>query len=958
MRALRAALAALAVLMALLLAAAWFGPAMLDWGRYRVAIAALASTALGRPVRIDGDVTLRLLPEPTLTASRISVQALADAGALSARELRLRVALGPLLAGRVDARELVLDQPDLRLAWPLAAPPASDPLSGRPRWLLHAAARIEDGRLAIGGLTMTGVTASFATDPDTGALQASGEATVFDLPWRFTVGLGRPGADGVMTLQATMDGRGAARDTGGRFSGQLAADGSLAGQISGRGPDLSRVLPAPAVPWRADGRLTVSGGLAAADELALQIAGSPAHGAVALRLAPMPRLDLALAASRLDLDAWLPVLLHGSSSGLATGIDLSAEAATLGGGTLRALRGAFDLGPGGVVVRDAAAILPGEASLQLSGAMPDAAADGRPAAAPPPPFQGRAVLTLPDLRGTLRWLGAGNPGLPAGVLRTGALSAAVTLTRQSATLTDVAGNVDGTGFAGQFRIGFGEHPSLAAALRLERVELESWLSGSTPGLADLTRLAAGPEAQLHLQVAQASWQGVRADDVTLDAATAGGMLTVRRLAGTVEGLHVGMSAAVTDAGRIGDARLDLRADQSDALARLLRHVAGEGVAVPARLFRGPVRILAQASGPPQELGGHAQIDLGDAEAIVDPRIDLTTGAWSAAASLRHPGAPRLLDQLGLAHAASWLGEGSLSLTSQWSGGSGGIAVDRFDLTAGGMRAGGHLRLEQGTGAPRLTGRLIADTLPLPLPGDGPLPFHLLRGWRADVQVEAAQVLGDGVALLTQASAECSLEDGGLRVRHVSARLGPGTLAAEFGINAAAEPPGVAARGQVTGATAGAGLLDGPIDLRGGRLDAKFDLQARGYGVAALLSTLAGSTTLAATDGRLLGFDAAAAAAPLASLSAVRAALAGGSTAFTRLDLSASLAEGVLTLGSGSLTLPDAKAGVSGSVDLTAPSIDLLATVQPTLQGGAPVRLRLIGPLTNPAHVADLSARSP
>ncbi len=63
--------------------------------------------------------------------------------------------------------------------------------------------------------------------------------------------------------------------------------------MSGRGPNLSQLLPAPAVPWRAEGRLTAGGGLAVADDLDLDIGGVPARGAVALRLLPVVRLDAA-----------------------------------------------------------------------------------------------------------------------------------------------------------------------------------------------------------------------------------------------------------------------------------------------------------------------------------------------------------------------------------------------------------------------------------------------------------------------------------------------------------------------------------------------------------------------------------------------------------------------------------------------------------------------------------------
>ena len=219
----------------------------------------------------------------------------------------------------------------------------------------------------------------------------------------------------------TLDGHGPVQGTGGTLAGQIAPDGTLVGRVTGWGSNLSQLLPAPAVAFRAEGRLTVGGGLAAADDLVLQIAGSPARGAVALRFTPKPRLDLALAAGRLDLDAWLPVLVRPSATELPTGIDLSAEAATLFGGTVRGVRAAVDLSPGGTVLREARAMLPGDAALQLSGRI--LAAEGaatrarasratprwrrRPCAPPSPGRRRRASPRLPPCRtgccATPRW---------------------------------------------------------------------------------------------------------------------------------------------------------------------------------------------------------------------------------------------------------------------------------------------------------------------------------------------------------------------------------------------------------------------------------------------------------------------------------------------------------------------------------------------------------------------------
>jgi uncharacterized protein involved in outer membrane biogenesis len=95
-RAARFVLGGLAGLLILILGAAWLLPSVLDWNRYRTSFEALASSALGQPVAIEGPITLTLLPHPVLTASRVSVGAtseLRDGSYIAVDSLRLRVAL-------------------------------------------------------------------------------------------------------------------------------------------------------------------------------------------------------------------------------------------------------------------------------------------------------------------------------------------------------------------------------------------------------------------------------------------------------------------------------------------------------------------------------------------------------------------------------------------------------------------------------------------------------------------------------------------------------------------------------------------------------------------------------------------------------------------------------------------------------------------------------------------------
>ena len=252
-----------------------------------------------------------------------------------------------------------------------------------------------------------------------------------------------------------MDGQGPVSGAGATFSGQFAAEGSLAGRIAARGPDLSQFMPAPAAPFRVAGGVTAAQGLVAANDLDLELDGSPARASAAFRLAPAERFDLSVAASRLDLEGWLDALPSGTDLGLPVGIDLSAQSAQLAGGTLRRLRAALEFAPSGVALQSLAAVLPGEALLSLSGTAARADGDGWR-------FNGEGRLDASSLRTTLGWLqGAGLPllaGLPSGVLRSATLTAKVMARSGEIGLGGVRGRIDGSEVSGAIALRTGAVP--------------------------------------------------------------------------------------------------------------------------------------------------------------------------------------------------------------------------------------------------------------------------------------------------------------------------------------------------------------------------------------------------------------------------------------------------------------------------------------------------------------------
>src|ERR1700704_269184 len=129
-------LIAIAVLIGLALVAIVVVPHFVDWNRYlKASITAAAKDATGRPLPIEGDIGLTILPSPTFSAAKVHFAngpggSAADMATLDS--LDLRVALFPLLSGVVKVESVTLVGPKIILEtlkdgtpnWQFVPPPA------------------------------------------------------------------------------------------------------------------------------------------------------------------------------------------------------------------------------------------------------------------------------------------------------------------------------------------------------------------------------------------------------------------------------------------------------------------------------------------------------------------------------------------------------------------------------------------------------------------------------------------------------------------------------------------------------------------------------------------------------------------------------------------------------------------------------------------------------------------
>ena len=111
----------LAIALILALVTAIVAPLVVDWNRYREPIEAEASRLTGMTVRINGSIDGRLVPTPMITLHDVVAGAPRTTDApdaqplLRAGEIKLELALGALLRGKIEATDAHVIEPEVHV---------------------------------------------------------------------------------------------------------------------------------------------------------------------------------------------------------------------------------------------------------------------------------------------------------------------------------------------------------------------------------------------------------------------------------------------------------------------------------------------------------------------------------------------------------------------------------------------------------------------------------------------------------------------------------------------------------------------------------------------------------------------------------------------------------------------------------------------------------------------------
>ncbi|MCA3435291.1 MAG: AsmA family protein [Roseomonas sp.] len=921
------------------LAAVWVGPRLISWEDQRDRLAALAEERLGRPVALQGPLRVVLLPQPVIEADEVHLGG--DQGGLGvkARTLRLKLGLLPLVLGRLEPRDLVLVGADIRLPWPLPAAGALRP----PPWLSDFAARIEASRVTLGEVALENVAARLVAPGPLDAVRLEGSFVRAGAEARFQAVLGRPGYDGIGTLELRLNGQGASLVT----RGALLAEGGYEGRLEASGAYLSAFLPAPALPFRITGRIRASEDRIVTPDLAVEFDGGTGRTAAEIQLAPEAKMDLAVSMNRLDLDPWIAAMRAARDWPFPIVLDVSAEAVRWQGHELRRFKAGIARDGARMTLTDIAAVLPGKAELEARGAtlgerLELAFSIGGPSLRDSLAAFGLAVAA-PDPTRLRRFEGRGRLVLEPNLVEAPEFSVLL----------------DGGRYAGAGALRLGARPALGLGLSIDALALDGLLAESLTWQAANEALQ-GFDANLRLTAGRLEWQGQALDGVALDATLDAGRLAVQRLSARQGQASLAVSGGVTlgAAPSFADLVLEIAAPTANALPPAILG----GFPLPAGLAALPATLRLRGNGAAEALTLGAEIALEDARLDANAVLDLPRARGEGSLTFRHPSAARLYAQVFGREEPGWMGEGSASLIARMVGEGSVFTLPLFTLVAAETRAAGEARLDLTGARPRLTLRLAAENLALPGPDltdQEPLPLAVLAGLDGSFALSAARIAVLGLPPVDNAQAELTLDNGRLGLGAFRAGFAGGVMEGKGLLDFAAEPPRLEGSFEITSATLAHPIFDLPLDLAAGRVEAAGRLAASGHAPAALLSSLQGSGRFLLADGVVAGlalrdaYAAAGLADPLMAEAALRRALIGGATAVERLEGGWQVSAGRLSVQEMRLAAEGGvSARVTGSVDLPRATLDIGFALRPPAAEAPEIGLRFSGPAAAPQRLPD------
>ncbi|MBY0225765.1 MAG: AsmA family protein [Hyphomicrobium sp.] len=547
--------------------AALFGlPYVIDWNGFRGVFEEEASRMLGREVRVQGNVSLRLLPSPYVHAEKLRI-----GGAIGEETGRplfradgftMWLSVPPLLKGIVEARDAQIVKPVLELAIDAQGRSTLASLKvapGRfsfvPQDITFRSVAITDGSLGLSGpngvelARIDGINGEVSADTAEGPFRYRGTALWHgekrevrfntaprdpngDL--RFKTNITVPATTNSYTLEGTARDLADAVTIEGNLAARISTAGFAVSPVAEAGAQSTQPIVTPAKPsafFDVTAKVASEAGRVKLDDIAISLeqgGGLPQliSGRSSITWTDQMKVDLELSSKWLDLDQLtasesaasgaIPLelahtlfdrLVDQLPASAGTDIAIAVDQVSLGKQSVSGLELKASRNGGPLELKDVRASLPGGTNLALDGVL-DGAQGARS-------FTGTMALSGQSLTRFATWGFGDNPFSRSRSDGPFAIAGNLKLDDKAIELTDASAEVSGTPVIGEVRLGLTEPRRLAVALEGEKIDLEDLWPGN-PGLRGLRRLLTGDGNAAERDAEAKSGDGLFGSDVSFD----------------------------------------------------------------------------------------------------------------------------------------------------------------------------------------------------------------------------------------------------------------------------------------------------------------------------------------------------------------------------------------------------------------------------------------------------------
>ena len=614
----------LAIVVVVLLGTLLVVPGFMDWNQYKSQIEEQASRLTGRTVRIAGDVSLSILPSPSLTAGDVSVSNI-DGGIaaemLTLKALDVKVAFFPLIRGNIKVKKFILVEPvlalellaDGRANWDFSDPDApaeeqaTTDLSLEKFQISNGTVSYEDvaaGRKEL----LRNINADLSISSLQGPMSLDGKAKYKDLPLAVTVEMGkmRDGRKVPLTVEASYLGGKVA----GKFIGGALLDsenGELDGKLNLTAKDLSDLVDVttalgrsgepevPAVqsvnykkPFEMETGLKATPSSLVLSDLDLTLGETRGQASLKATLGERVSFDGTLALNSIELEPFLKIMeaqaaADSKAAKLAPAARPAPDYSFLEqvDGTLDFSLGALKYNDkiasqislkaksagGQIEISDVHVNMPGGSDFSYAGVMSFEEHH--------PVLSGKLTLASGNLRGLLEWMKVDISNIPTGRLTRFSIASEVRATEQLIQIYGINGVMDTSRFSGGMSYAVQDRLALGLDMKVDNINLDSYLPARGPqdppiDFEALLNSMGKFDANFILTGGNVTLQNSKISSLRAEGVLKGGNLRLTQFdLKDMAGLDVRATAAATSLGQTPRISLDLLASARD-LGRLQR----------------------------------------------------------------------------------------------------------------------------------------------------------------------------------------------------------------------------------------------------------------------------------------------------------------------------------------------------------------------------------------------------